>query len=1033
MSERVLVPSARQVELGLDDEFVASADDRRHAAQIESESEARRPIGVAVREFVVQMDPRKATAGHPARPVAVFALNGALQGVAAATLGANFARIIDDLGVSDKSIILLGAVLQLVGAILGPLLGHLSDRIRRLTLATVGAIGFGITAMALGLFPSIFFFFLARIAQSVFGLAWGNVTTLPLMGDYYPPEVRGRVFAVPQTIGSMGGVVGPLIGGALGQWLGWHTAVLITAIPASFTFIGFLTLKEPSRGYWDRVRMGVDESTATVRPKPPSFAESWRAAKSIRTLRRYWMAEIFQGLGGTLLIPLFLVIARNSAGGSPLVLGMIIAASAISTTAGIAVGGTLVDILVTDHRPGRVLVAQGWVQIFNVVGLTILVLVHNLFVLLPIILIQPFANGLVVTSRDVLTSQVIPARLRSFGLQISPLFGLLALVALPFVLVLAPGNPIQALLVAVVPLMTVGALILMTASVDVEHDIAAARAAAVAEQEMASSRRDGTGAKLLVCRDVDVHYDGVQVLFGVDFDAEEGELIALLGTNGAGKSTLLRAISGVSEASGGAIFLDGRDVTHAPAHELARFGVVQMPGGKGVFPALSVEDNLRAATWLDPDDVEARLERVFELFPALAGRRRQLAGSLSGGEQQMVALGQAFLMKPKLLLIDELSLGLAPTIVEVLLQAVEAIHRAGTTVILVEQSVNLALTVADRAVFMEKGAVRFSGPTAELLDRPDILRSVYLRGSADGGSGTSAGPAARRGKSSVAATSLALEVRDIAVSYGGVQALRQASLSVGPGEIVGLIGPNGAGKTTLFDVISGFVSPDAGSVTIAGKDSTLLPPEQRAHLGLARSFQDGRLFPSLTVVENIAMAVQRHLTGAESPALNALWLPKARQAERRLLRRAEELIVTLGLRDFRDKFASELSTGSRRIVDLACMMAAEPELLLLDEPSSGIAQAEAEELAPVLDRLRRDLGCGLLIIEHDMKLLTTVADRMVGMVLGETIVSGSVDDVTSDPTMVAAYLGTSTRVLARSGALADDISAPEPRTPRSQP
>jgi branched-chain amino acid transport system ATP-binding protein len=242
-----------------------------------------------------------------------------------------------------------------------------------------------------------------------------------------------------------------------------------------------------------------------------------------------------------------------------------------------------------------------------------------------------------------------------------------------------------------------------------------------------------------------------------------------------------------------------------------------------------------------------------------------------------------------------------------------------------------------------------------------------------------------------------------------------ASLDVGAAEIVGIVGPNGAGKTTLFDAVSGFVPTTGGVIAVHGTDVTGLRPDERARLGLARSFQDARLFSSLTVVENIQVAMERHAAAAASAAMSALWLPQVRTAERRLRRRAEGLIELLGLGSFRDKFVSELSTGSRRIVDLACVMATDPELLLLDEPSSGIAQAEAEELGPLLERIRRDVGCGLLVIEHDIRLLGSIADRLVGMVRGETIATGAVDDVLSDPVLVAAYLGTSERVLARSG------------------
>jgi ABC-type branched-subunit amino acid transport system ATPase component len=488
--------------------------------------------------------------------------------------------------------------------------------------------------------------------------------------------------------------------------------------------------------------------------------------------------------------------------------------------------------------------------------------------------------------------------------------------------------------------------------------------------------------------------------------------VALLGTNGAGKSTLLRAVSGLAPVTGGSAFLDGRDITHAPPHELARHGVVQMPGGKGVFPALSVRENLEAAGWIDHDNLAERIEQVLALFPQLRERMDLPAGTLSGGEQQMVALGQALIMRPRLLLIDELSLGLAPAVVEQLLRAVEAIHERGTAIILVEQSVNIALTVAERAVFMEKGEVRFSGDTAELLARPDIVRSVYLKGTTGGGPVTTR---ARRAPDAFEDKAVVLRAIDVAVSYGGVRALDGASVDVAAGEIVGIIGPNGAGKTTLFDAVSGFVPLAGGRIEVSGKDVGDLTPDARARIGLGRSFQDARLFPSLTVLETITVAMERHTAASRSAALSALWLPQVRRAERRLRAKAEALVELLGLEDYREKFVSELSTGSRRIVDLACEMAADPDVLLLDEPSSGIAQAEAEELGPVLDRVRRETGCGLLVIEHDMRLLTSIADRMVGMVRGQTIVSGTVAEVTEDPRMVEAYLGTSERVIARSG------------------
>jgi len=234
-----------------------------------------------------------------------------------------------------------------------------------------------------------------------------------------------------------------------------------------------------------------------------------------------------------------------------------------------------------------------------------------------------------------------------------------------------------------------------------------------------------------VCRNVDVSYGQVQVLFGVNLDLREGEIIALLGTNGAGKSTLLKAISGMVPTTRGAIYFEGEDITGMEPEDTFFAGVVQVPGGRGIFPGLTVDENLRVAAWASrqpKNELDQLIARVYEIFPALRARIRQPASVLSGGEQQMLTLGQAFISRPKLLMIDELSLGLAPILVEQLLEIVKAIHDQGTSVVLVEQSVNIALTVAERAYFMEKGEIRFSGATNELLGRDDILRAVFLGG-----------------------------------------------------------------------------------------------------------------------------------------------------------------------------------------------------------------------------------------------------------------------------------------------------------------
>jgi branched-chain amino acid transport system ATP-binding protein len=261
-----------------------------------------------------------------------------------------------------------------------------------------------------------------------------------------------------------------------------------------------------------------------------------------------------------------------------------------------------------------------------------------------------------------------------------------------------------------------------------------------------------------------------------------------------------------------------------------------------------------------------------------------------------------------------------------------------------------------------------------------------------------------------------MRITDIRVSYGGIVAVDDVSFDVAPGQILGLIGPNGAGKTTLFDAICGFAAMDSGRIQLGDRDITNLSPPERSRAGLGRSFQDAKLFGSLTVAETLACAFERKL-GSQGPVSSALGLPWVWSTERELAKRIDSLIDLLGLGAFYDKFVSELSTGSRRIVDLACVLAHNPSVLLLDEPSSGIAQKETEALGPLLRRIQDATGCTMLLIEHDMPLVTSVSDELIALETGRVIARGSPKAVTNDPLVVEAYLGTDERVVARSGSL----------------
>jgi ABC-type branched-subunit amino acid transport system ATPase component/ABC-type branched-subunit amino acid transport system permease subunit len=256
-----------------------------------------------------------------------------------------------------------------------------------------------------------------------------------------------------------------------------------------------------------------------------------------------------------------------------------------------------------------------------------------------------------------------------------------------------------------------------------------------------------------------------------------------------------------------------------------------------------------------------------------------------------------------------------------------------------------------------------------------------------------------------------LEARGIAKSFGGVRAVRGVSFEVQVGETLGLIGPNGAGKTTTFELLAGFTKLDRGRVLFRGDDVTGLTPEALGRLGLIRSFQDAALFPTLTVLECVQLALERTQPTRLLPSLLGL-----RGREKRKLQRAEELISWMGLQRYRSSQVQELSTGTRRIAEIACLVALEPQLLLLDEPSSGVAQKETEALGALLRRLKAELGLTLVIIEHDIPMIMALSDRIVCMADGEVISVGAPEHVRNDPGVVEAYLGGSITAIERSSA-----------------
>lgn len=959
------------------------------------------------------------------RPVLIFTLLSVVLAIDGSVLGAAIPEITLDLNIRVIEIIriLVGIQLFLILASIG--LAFYADRHKRAPIVGIGAIFMGLSTFlstrvtkssgsAAGQFGATRGF--DSLGEVALGTPIGS-----LLADYYPPESRGKVFALNGVINRVILITAPLtIAWLVGLTdLKWRLPYMIAApLLVLVGIVVIIFLKEPVRGYMERKAMGASEEVALIPEEPPSIGEAWRTVWSIRTVRRLFLAEI-PNRSGDIMFGIFL----------PFFLfqdyGLNITERAfIATAIGVAtlpfgfLAGGMVDTLLS-RRPSRVLVFSGMLALAGSFMVLVIGLRPPLWLIVIGLVLFGCLGSLLGPARGVLFVQIVPAHVRTLGSAVRALAAIPATVLWTF----AAGYFIerygfQGAIMASFPFFLIGSLLELSAAGYFERDMRAAMASQIASEEWRRAKAEGRG-KLLVCRNVDVEYDGVQVLFDVDFDVEEGQIIGLLGTNGAGKSTLLRAISGTQEASGGAIVFDGRDITHMPPHEIAHRNVIHMPGGRGIFPGLSVRENISLGTWMNPEDEKQRVEEIFRIFPVLRERQSAKASALSGGEQQMLGLAQAFLSKPRLLMIDELSLGLSPAVVQQLIEIIRKIHETGVTIILVEQSVNVALTLADRAIFMEKGEIRFFGDTKDLLQRPDILRAVYIKGSGaltEGAPATALKSQRELRQYEIERSRTILEVKDVSKSYGGIKAVDSVSFELKEGQSLGLIGPNGAGKTTLFDLVSGYQIPDAGQIIFDNVDITNLRADERANRRMVRRFQDARLFPSLSAFENLLIALDRRLE-VKSTILTALQLPRVRQSERRVRLRADRLLDLLELGPYRDKFVKELSTGLRRIVDLACVLATEPKVLLLDEPSSGIAQAEAEGLAALLRRVRFETGCSMLIIEHDMPLITAISDELIAMHEGRVLTRGTPEEVLENEQVIESYLGTSEQVVKRSGIL----------------
>jgi len=953
------------------------------------------------------------TAPYSVRPlVAVMGL-GAMLPMSAAVFVLSLPSVQDAYHLGLPILVLIAAQQIQLGLTLDlPVAIAASRTTRTGALCAVGSF-FALAAVALwlaGLFPNQVLLYCAIIAV-VIGAGALTSTQNGLLCDYYPAAMRPRVILAQRAAVVLGLSLCPPLVALLSLAFGWEAPFLVLAIGALIFVV--VAARLPTPAPLGGAPLDIPQQPAD---EPATLPEAARALFTTPSLRLLYYSLPF--LLGTVLGLSFYVSAyyenvfHQDAAQRALLLGLAEPGAVVALLVGLAILPKRVQA-----DPGaalRLLAALALVAGLAAGGLA---LAPDVVVAFLAQLVFSAACALVISGIYAVLSVALPTRMLTLGFGLSTLwlgFG-------AFFIAPRGGFPTlnglitdafgyRASMWIFLPLFAIGARLLSGAGRYAAEDIDKRKVTEAADAIVRRARADGT-AQLLMIRSLDAGYDGVQILFGVDLDVADGEMVAVLGTNGAGKSTLMRAVSGLVVPSAGEVLFDGRAITTYEAHRIAEAGILQVPGGRGIFPGLSVGECLRVAGWLyekEPDRLAQATEAVLAYFPVLERRWHTLAGSLSGGEQQMLSLSMAFIAKPRLLIIDELSLGLAPTVIESLLDIVTGIHAQGTAVILVEQSVNLALRLCERAIFMEKGRVVFSGPTAELLDRQDIVRAVLLGGATDGttqrNGQTPAEPATPTVPPAPVLSAPILSARGLSQRFGGVVAVDQVDLDLFEGEILGLIGPNGAGKTTLFELLSGELPARQGVITMGDIDITSWPAFRRAAHGLGRSFQSARLWPGLTVHESVVVALSEK---ADTPGTAAamLCLPTVRRSERRVRQAADDILEQLGLAEFSDQLTSDLSTGTRRLLELAVIVAMGPRIVLLDEPSAGLAQAETQALAPVLLETKRQLHCSMMLIEHDMGLLRRLADRAIALDVGAVVAVGDPEDVLNHPQVIESYLG----------------------------
>jgi len=672
----------------------------------------------------------------------LLGLADTLQGYAFGVMAPEIARA---LGISRSELATLNSLKTLATAALTvPLVMTVQRTPRRALVSVTAAFVWALFALMTSFVTTLAGLAVVLLIDGATSGARGTMH-MPLLSDSYPTTARVRVLSWYSGLGALGNVIAPLAVAVLTAWAGltWRGVFLFTGAFTLVVAVAALWLRDPGFGRFDTEQLRHEqqgtsrasgeqpgEPAPTAAPERPllGFGEISRRLLMVPTIRRQLAGWVVLGV---MAIPLgtfltFLLDERWGVG--PGGRGVIAAVQAAAALVTLALFGSVGERMLRRDPASVVRLASVFIIVST--AATALAAVTPVFALVIALLVLGSAGmAMLAPALGALQMGLVPAEMRPHAIALGGLAsGFGGLTGSLYLSGIDRRFGVAGAIVALAIPGVIAGLIMRRCARTLDADIDRMVTDVIEEARVQATRTSGGTLPLLAVRGVDAKYGDLQVLFDVDLTVNEGEVVALLGTNGSGKSTLLKVVSGLLLPSAGSVRLSGTDITFVSAERRVGMGITQIPGGHAVFGPLTVVENLLA--YADTLGLRSRtapeIERCFELFPALADRRNQRASTLSGGEQQMLALAKAALVRPRVLLIDELSLGLAPAVVGELLDRVNDLRAAGSTIVLVEQSVNLALSVCERAYFLERGQVRFEGLGRDLLARDDLLRAVFL-------------------------------------------------------------------------------------------------------------------------------------------------------------------------------------------------------------------------------------------------------------------------------------------------------------------